>query len=271
MTGSEARFGERLFGGSPFLFWALAPALLVGAAVITLPPDYADGFALAAVLFCDAAALLLLLALWPYHRVPGARRLLTGLVFAAALHQLGEAWVPAWVPSKGTPPARLGATLGFLAVGLPCLTYALFGRFRRGPAAVEVPSDDPLLHAAYRDARQTLPRLRELFPARCEAALVHFPFATDTGAVENLWGLLLELGDAAARVRVLTPPFTHEGTPPEEWTVALDELLDWEAELPDGTVAGGYGTRALCAYAERESLPIPWAVRRRLRRYRDAA
>ncbi len=266
-----AAFGSHLFGGSRLLFWVLAPCLALGAAAITWPPDFADGFQLAAVLVCDAAAVLLILSLWPYHRVPGVRRILAALVLAVCSYHLLDAWAHGLLPSKGGPSDRVSATVAFVAVGLPCLKYAVLGRFTRMPPPVAMAADEPLLLAAYAEARASLGDLRTAFAERPDDTYVRFAFSTDRDTVEHVWGRLRKLTESEAEAELLTPPLDHDGPPPETCTVAVAELEDWEVEYADGTFAGGYTTRAMHAFARRESLPVPREIVKRLRRYRPAA
>ena len=132
--------GEALFGRSPWIFWVLAPALLLGALAITLPPDYPDAWHLGTVLVCDAAALCLALALWPYHRVPGTARLLCGLVAASYGVYLLDAWLPGRIGPDDAAPSDPGlATAGFVVIGFPCLWFALRGRWPTAGARAEPP------------------------------------------------------------------------------------------------------------------------------------
>lgn len=263
-------FGERLLNGSRFLFWSLVPCLLAGAAVVTFPVDYDDGFQLAAVLACDVVALLLVLSLWPYQRIAGVRRLLMGSVAVLYTYYLATAWLPGWVPDKGEPSSRWLATAGFFVIGWPTWVYAFLGRFRLVPEPLLIDENEPLLLAAYEDARTALPRLREAFATCPETTLVRFPFRTDADTLEHLWGELLELRAAELRVRVATQPIEHEAELTEH-TFPLSDLEDWEVEFPDGTLEGGWTTRAMVALAERESLPVPREIERRLLRYRRSA
>ena len=281
-------FGETLFNRSKFFFWSLSPFLLGGAAAVTFPVDYRDVKHAAAVVLCDFVAIFLVLSLWPYHVIPGVRRMLMGTVALASAVYLTDAWFPGFVSEKGEPYRRLPASLGFLIIGLPCLKYAALGRFRLAPEPIEIAADEPLMLEAYKKARSSIHRLRSGFAAHPQLTMVRVAFTTDqpfdeeveeTGdedtaepleefIVEHLWGQLVELTEREARLEVVTPPYFHS-EPIDELTVPIDEIEDWEVEFDDGTVDGGFTTRAMHAYAVRESLNVPRGVVIRLKRYRD--
>jgi hypothetical protein len=126
-------FGRTLFGGSRFLFWAIAPLLvLFGAVMASLVSDWTSrGGVLVAALI--AAALLLLLQLYDHVRFHWAGRVLAGSVFLAYAAYFIDA-----LATKGffTPSvARRGETsaisalVGLLVIGVPAGLYALFGRW----------------------------------------------------------------------------------------------------------------------------------------------
>ena len=269
-------FGTALFGRSKFLFWTLAPCLLLGALVVTFPADYEDSHHLAAVLLCDATAALLILSLWPYHLVPGVRRALTGLIAGAYALYTADAWFPGLLPPKGDPSDRLKASMGFVIIGLPCLKHAISGRFRLDPEPIEIDEQDPLMQTAVAEARAALPRLRRGFAECPHSTLVRFAFVTDAthasgeALIEHLWGDLLELTATEARIEIVTQPHFHSEFV-DELRLPVDAIEDWEVGYPDGTLDGGFTTRALVEYARRESLAIPRHVQKQLALYRTRA
>jgi hypothetical protein len=68
---------------------------------------------------------------------------------------------------------------------------------------------------------------------------------------EYLWGEALERRAECVHVRVLTPPAFHLEGAPDTLDVPVAELRDWEIELEDGSLEGGFMTRASVAVAER--------------------
>lgn len=130
-------FGEALFSRSPFLFWALAPFLCLGLWAVGSPLEpwrEADVLGTVVTLACDAAAMLLLLALWPHHRMPGVRRGLTGVVALAYGAYAFVTWNPGLLPAGAEPGDPFRALIGLVVIGVPCFWYTLTGTWR-GPGA----------------------------------------------------------------------------------------------------------------------------------------
>ena len=131
-------FGETLFGGSSFVRRALSPFLILFAIVIPLfVPRWSPTAALV-VVSIDLACVALLLGFWaptrisrPAYRVVAA---IVGLFYAGYL--VGElAWGHDRLRMAGSraEPSLRNACLAFVAIGVPCLWYAVFGRFRDPP------------------------------------------------------------------------------------------------------------------------------------------
>lgn len=128
---SDLVFGRTLFGGSRFLFWALAPFLILFAVVMALfVSDWTSrGGLLVATLI--AAALLLLLQLYDRIGFHWAGRVLAGLVclsYAAYLvdELATEGFPTRLVPRRGEASA-INALVGLFVIGVPAGLYAFFG------------------------------------------------------------------------------------------------------------------------------------------------
>ncbi|MFT5048690.1 MAG: hypothetical protein ACI8QZ_000077 [Chlamydiales bacterium] len=266
-------FGETLFGRSKFIFWSLAPCLILGMLAITFPLESGNGVRLTTILACDVLALLLIACLWPYHRVPVVRRLLMGSVGLLYALYLLAGWMPELMPRPPQPgqPVNIWlASAGFLVIGVPCIKYALLGRFHLIPEPILLDPDEPLLLDAFERARASLPRLREAFRACPESTGLRFAFETDMQTTEHLWGAVVSMSETHAMVDIMTRPIEHEG-PIEQQSIPLAEIQDWEAEFSDGALEGGFTTRAMCTYAAREGLPVPRYITKRVQLYRNAA
>lgn len=269
-------FGDELFRRTPFKFWTLAPALVLGMSVILMPGGPWDEEHVGAVILCEAAGVLLLFSLWPYHRLPFVRRALAGLVAATYLVYAFDALWPQVFDWRGSSNPVL-ALAGLIVIGAPCTLYALLGRFRWRPAPLAIDPDEPLLLRASDQARARIPRLFELWPDAAEAH-VRFPFESQPAdeeegiepLVEHLWGKVLTLAPRSVSVRVLTPP-VYGTLEQETLELPLANVSDWEVELRDGSLEGGFTTRAMVAWAEREGQDVPVEITRRLPRYRDVA
>lgn len=130
---------------------------------------------------------------------------------------------------------------------------------------------DPLWVRGVEKARETVPVLRDLYRAGNTDCGVKFPFLTDSGTNEHVWGQLSGIGDSSFKATIETPPLGHRGTLPKELEVPLDALEDWLVRCPDGTMRGGYTTIAEIQICEREGFPIPQHVRDLKPRLVDAA
>ena len=128
-------FGDTLFSDSPFIRWSLSPALLLSMLSLPLLVDGWTPLCLATVILLEVLCLALLSGFWLPERASRlAFRLLASLIFLSYLACL-LAMVFHGEPLPSTPePGRGSASMahaaaGFLAIGIPCLWYAVFGRF----------------------------------------------------------------------------------------------------------------------------------------------
>jgi hypothetical protein len=128
---------------------------------------------------------------------------------------------------------------------------------RSRSAGTWVDPNDPLFVEALQKARATIPIVRHLFAAGHKPMGVKYPFTTDTGGVEHVWGRLIDLGPDDMTVSIETPPVSHRGAIPKSLTVPLDALEDWHVTLPDGSMRGGFTTRAEIAIRRRNGEKIP--------------
>ncbi|HEX8149516.1 MAG TPA: hypothetical protein VF591_20205 [Pyrinomonadaceae bacterium] len=129
-----SKFGRTLFSGSRFIFWALAPVLLLCAALL---PFLVSEWTAARVIFVSLVEMFLfslILGLYDPLRFRWATRCVTGVVFCAYLaYVIDEAFLSG-KSAEGAYGGRAGlspwkAIAGFIAIGLPCLWYTMFGRF----------------------------------------------------------------------------------------------------------------------------------------------
>lgn len=74
---------------------------------------------------------------------------------------------------------------------------------------------------------------------------VKVPFVSSSDTTEHLWAEVLSLRDLQMEVRYLTPPVTHNGRLERLHSHAVDELTDWQVELPSGSYAGGFTMRVM--------------------------
>jgi len=108
---------------------------------------------------------------------------------------------------------------------------------------------DPKVIAARQNARDSVPRLRELFALHPESSNIKIPFTTSSGVTEFLWAQILSWDGASLRVLYLTPPVTHTGRLEREHTHPESDIVDWVVQLPTGKYIGGFSTRVMFAKA----------------------
>jgi len=133
-----------------------------------------------------------------------------------------------------------------------------------------VADDDPVMEEAKRRAGETFDEFRKLYPGHHEDSMVKFRFETDKEATEFLWGDLLELTDADAKVFVRTPPVKHEGEFDRTMEVSVADIVDWQVELPDGNLRGGFTNRAMFKIFEREQGYMHPKFKKHVQRFLDA-
>jgi uncharacterized protein YegJ (DUF2314 family) len=260
------------------IFWLVSPLAVVAAVSLPMLVSSRALQALAAVAAIDAGLILLLLALWDPNRFLWAGRTVAAMIFIAYLSYLG--WAIFW-PTKVSEKSgrRLGNSVvpavgGFILIGWPALMFALYGRFSLHPtiddSITPIANDDPLWLAALQRARETIPILRELHLKHKGEIAVKFPFRTDKGETEHLWGRLLDIRERDMWLTVLTPPIAHDGIRPEHVKVSVADLEDWQLDLPDGKVRGGFSTKAQMEIYRRDRRVLPLKIRDREKDFVDA-
>lgn len=172
-----------------------------------------------------------------------------------------------------TGALTVSVPLRILLLGAGALVvHAVWERLFPGPlylGARAVAEDDPLMSSAIAEARRTLSLLRALYPEHREDTMVRYPFQTDAGTLEHLWGDLVELSDSTAKVFTRTPPISHEGPFERTMTVPVEALSDWQIEFRDGTLRGGFTNRAMFKIYEREQGHPHPQMKEQLARFRD--
>lgn len=161
-------FGETLFGGSPFVRWALTPFLALFAVLMPLLIRNWTPLAIAVMIGIEVVCLALLAGFWlPPSLGHVAHRIVAGTVFlfycVYFVHESLVAKKPFFDDHPGSSPLK--ALAGLFFIGLPGLWYALVGRFTLRAPTLEsrlgqiggtmVPRLDPAMIP---------PALRELIP-----------------------------------------------------------------------------------------------------------
>lgn len=134
MDHEPETIGDIAFGGSRFIFWCLAPVLLINSiATPFLLGDWNPTKVIVTTAWC-ACSLLAIPAIYDARRFWWAARSVTAIIFLAYLaYVVYEFFID---KDNDTFTGRRGesnpvnAVLGFVVIGLPCLWYTLLGRFR---------------------------------------------------------------------------------------------------------------------------------------------
>ena len=128
-----SQFGKTLFSGSRFIFWTLAPFLVLF--VIVMPLSITEWTIAKVVLITviDTAALLLVIGLYNTKKFWWALRGVTAIVFFAYLGFLIDELIHGHISLKGLllGDSPLQVIKTFMGIGIPCLLYSLLGRFSR--------------------------------------------------------------------------------------------------------------------------------------------
>jgi len=119
-----------LFSGSRFIFWTLAPILVLFAFSFPFLIVEWSPMVIALVVVLDAIALLLAVGLYNPQRNECALRMITGLVFTAYLAYLVveiRSGKPLLLTGSHGEESLRNALLGLLLIGWPCIKFTLSG------------------------------------------------------------------------------------------------------------------------------------------------
>ncbi len=138
---------ENPFSGRRFAFWAITPLALATGAILPFLIDEWNPVRIGLIVYLELALVLVILTFYNPRRFHLAARSLTALVFLSFVIYLVTELVasPRSLFSSGprSDDSARNAFLGLITVGLPCLWFTVFGRFRlrRDPPAMRTPSD----------------------------------------------------------------------------------------------------------------------------------
>ena len=106
-------------------------------------------------------------------------------------------------------------------------------------------------------AQKSIPLLRELFGSRQHLVGVKYALLNSHGEREHVWGELVELSEDSLVATLETPLRRGRPTGAPPFRTPLSDLADWQVELPDGTIRGGFTTRLDIKLARKQGLKIP--------------
>ena len=129
---------------------------------------------------------------------------------------------------------------------------------------------DPLMQDAKARARATVSTVRELLPSRPQQCYVKIPFQTSAGTVEHVWAGLISMDEKDYHL----PDSFPTGASPRPYSFtsscSASELEDWQVEMPDDTIRGGYTMRVMFQRAkERYGDKMPKQLAAEMQRYVD--
>jgi len=119
-------------------------------------------------------------------------------------------------------------------------------------------------------AQASIPLLRDLHRSGQYSVGVKYPLLNSHGEREHVWGELLQLSDDSLVASLETPLRRGRPTSDPPFTVPLADLADWQVQLPDGAIRGGFTTRLDIILARQKGLRLPVHMREMEGRFVDA-
>ncbi len=122
--------------------------------------------------------------------------------------------------------------------------------------------NDPDMKNAMDKAQETLPEFRHLYAEHPDGALVKVPFHTSSGKTEYLAAEVLELLGADVKVRLSTPPVSHQGKVERLQTFPINKIVDWIIVMPGDKRRGGFTMKVMFKKAREQwgELPVEIAA-----------
>ena len=155
-----------------------------------------------------------------------------------------------------------------IAIGIGIIVFAIRSALLQ-QKGTPIDPNDPQWTAAVNKARAGVGLLRELHSNTSLEPFIKYRFTTSADEKEHVWGRLLGLTENSMRVTLETSPIAHRGELPEELTLPLKALEDWQVELPDGRIRGGFTTQAEIVMAKESGIRIPRHVSAQQGRFVD--
>ncbi len=129
------------------------------------------------------------------------------------------------------------------------------GGMHRVPEVLGLPTDSPALQKAKAEAQATLGQLRELFAKQVRVGVKGA--LNPAAPAEKTWMGVTQLDAATARGFLMSNPLQSNDKPGAAVELPLAQVEDWIAELPDGSLRGGYGLKVMFEYAREEYGALP--------------
>ena len=87
--------------------------------------------------------------------------------------------------------------------------------------------------------------------------MVKFRLQNDVGEMEHVWGELQKISDRSFTASLATPLVGGKAASPPPYELPLTALEDWQIELPDGSIRGGFTTQAQIALTREAGGRLP--------------
>jgi uncharacterized protein YegJ (DUF2314 family) len=137
------------------------------------------------------------------------------------------------------------------------VAWRLFERPRPAHPPLTIGDDDPDMKNAMAKAQDTVSEFRRLYPQHPDGALVKVPFITSSGRTEYLAAEVLEIVEEDVRVRLSTPPVTHQGKVERLQTFPIKKIVDWVIVMPGEKREGGFTMRVMFKKAREQWGELP--------------
>jgi hypothetical protein len=158
--------------------------------------------------------------------------------------------------SEGNPEVA-GIVLVLFLIGWAVLRHA----GRKARASWRVGANHPLLLEARRKANASLASLRQLHAGNAGRSQVRWAPAPSYTIADWVWSDLDELGADSCVVAVPALPGVDAAQAPQQHSVNLQDLVDWQVQLPDGSIRGGFTTQAEIRLAKQLGAPLAESMR----------
>ena len=160
--------------------------------------------------------------------------------------------------------------IALIIVGIAIVALVLW-RLLAVPRPAQPPlvinDDDTDMKAAMQKAQETLPEFRQLYLQHPKDALVKVPFVTSSGKTEYLAAEVMEMAGDDLKVRLSTPPVTHEGKVERLQTYPLSKIVDWVIVMPEDKRKGGFTMKVMFKKAKEQWGRLPSEIAEEEKKY----
>lgn len=137
------------------------------------------------------------------------------------------------------------------------IVWRFFAPPRPAQPPLAIGDDDAEMKSAMAKAQDTVTEFRQLYAQHPDGALVKVPFVTSSGKTEYLAAEVLGISAEDVRVRLSTPPVTHQGKLERLQTFPLKKIVDWVIVLPGDKRKGGFTMRVMFKKAREQWGELP--------------